>query len=86
MSNHIIVRDYTVNSVSINANATVWVTAPSIAVSGYTPRAIVGYYSNVTAVPYSLRLVNDVPSIALRNYMSSAQSGSFQFFVLYTKN
>ena len=86
MSNHIIVRDYTVNSVSVNANATVWVTAPSIAVSGYTPMGIAGYYASVTAVPYSMRIVDGNASIALRNYTNQTVTGAFQFYVLYTKN
>lgn len=88
LSSHIIVREYEIKDISINAQSGVWPESPSLAVSGYTPLAIVGYYCNIVAVPYSLRVLRDTQkaNIALRNYTNQVVNGSFLFYVLYTKD
>ena len=89
LTDYIIIRQYQLKNLSINAQSGLWPTPPDITVTGYTPRAIGGYYASIPAAPLSLRIVKNSniyqASISLRNFLNQTVTGDFQFFVLYTK-
>ena len=61
---------------------------PTITQSGWTPIAIAGLYTgNIVIAPIRWAIVNNNTSaVDLRNYYSSAASGTASIQVLYYKN
>lgn len=85
-----VVANFRTETANIAANGTSWLTAPSIAKSGYTPIGIVGYYcvgsTGVLIVPYSSRITNGVAYFAVRNINANAGTAYVEFDVLYEPN
>ena len=85
-----VVETKTLSVPNVAAGATQWVTS-SIAKSGYTAVGAVGWYfaggtANSFLFPYSMRVVGNNSSVAVRNLGIDASSGvSMQIDVLYQK-